>query len=192
MHQSRLHAVCCVQHCQHYVRVRGFWVGLSVAQLASFLILQSVCSLSVMSSNAGPGPTQTSAPAVNAFVLMVLNVSMTVFIVVTVKTLYMVFQLTFVPTLLLTVQQGTCALLAYLSSRRPDVPTKEVPGCILAYVVITQVMAVVTANLSLKFNSLGTYQLLKMLNIPFVFLGEWHCFAKVPTCHFHAHNVDRM
>ena len=49
----------------------------------------------------------------------------------------------------------------------------QVPKVYIAAIVLTRTASNVLVNLSLKYNTVGTYQLLKMLNVPFVFLGEW-------------------
>ena len=108
--------------------------------------------------------------------VMVINVVMTVTIVVINKLLFTAFKFDFAPTTLLTLQQGTCAVMAFMGAPREST-AKGVPPRLLAFIIATQVMSIVLANLSLKFNSLGSYQLLKMLNIPFVYVGEWKMFG---------------
>mmetsp|Transcript_109735 Transcript_109735/g.186620 ORF Transcript_109735/g.186620 Transcript_109735/m.186620 type:complete len:344 (+) Transcript_109735:32-1063(+) len=109
-----------------------------------------------------------------ACVLMAMNVFMTVGIVIANKTLFTMYNFYFAPTLLLTLHQATCSLGAHISdSSRNKSEANKAPAVFIAAIVLTRTASNALANLSLKFNTVGTYQLLKMLNIPFVFVGEW-------------------
>ena len=103
-----------------------------------------------------------------------MNVFMTVGIVIANKTLFTMYNFYFAPTLLLTLHQATCSLGAHISdSSRNKSEANKAPAVFIAAIVLTRTASNALANLSLKFNTVGTYQLLKMLNIPFVFVGEW-------------------
>eukprot|EP00667_Euglena_gracilis_P021649 EG_transcript_23823 len=111
--------------------------------------------------------------------MMALNVVLTVGIVMINKALFTRFDFRFAPTLLLTLHQLTCAVGAQLSRAgkggggAPATPKAEAAAQLtIAAIVLTRVGGNVLVNLSLKFNTVGMYQLYKMLQVPFVFVGE--------------------
>eukprot|EP00669_Euglena_mutabilis_P009705 TRINITY_DN4551_c0_g1_i1.p1 TRINITY_DN4551_c0_g1~~TRINITY_DN4551_c0_g1_i1.p1 ORF type:complete len:385 (-),score=145.25 TRINITY_DN4551_c0_g1_i1:588-1712(-) len=104
---------------------------------------------------------------------MASNVLLAVTIVVINKVLFTKFGFGFAPTLLLTLHQLTCALGAQITAGLNRSCTKAAgAGWGIAAIVLTRVGGNVLVNLSLKYNTVGMYQLFKMLQIPFVFVGE--------------------
>eukprot|EP00667_Euglena_gracilis_P010981 EG_transcript_11191 len=107
---------------------------------------------------------------------MALNVLLTVSIVMINKALFTRFHFRFAPTLLLTLHQLTCAVGTQLSSAGKGggaAPKGDAAvQLLIAGIVLTRVGGNVLVNLSLKFNTVGMYQLYKMLQVPFVFVGE--------------------
>eukprot|EP00667_Euglena_gracilis_P029195 EG_transcript_38314 len=108
---------------------------------------------------------------------MALNVVLTVSIVMINKALFTRYHFRFAPTLLLTLHQVTCAVGTQLSSKGSggvgaSSKADSAVQWLIAGIVLTRVGGNVLVNLSLKFNTVGMYQLYKMLQVPFVFVGE--------------------
>ena len=108
---------------------------------------------------------------------MVFNVACTTSIVTVNKKLYSQYHFGFAPTLLLTLHQLTTTAFAFAGKGCRFPGETRPPARVLFILVLSSALSNVLVNLSLKFNSVGTYQLLKMLNIPFTCLGEAFFFG---------------
>ena len=111
-----------------------------------------------------------------ALLVIILNVACTTSIITINKKLYISYHFGFGPTLLLTLHQITCTVFAFVSvqCRAPDV--EPPPRKVRALIILSGALSNVFVNLSLKFNTVGTYQLLKMLNVPITCVGEFIFF----------------
>ena len=108
--------------------------------------------------------------------VMVVNTVATVGIVLITKFLYS-NDVRF-PTMLLFFHQSGIAIVTFLLGACGQFETKRLPMGVNIRLAISEVLSIVFVNLSLVHNTVGTYQMLKLLNAPAMCMAEYFMLGK--------------